>query len=794
VEGDLLLIFKSTRRDEYHQENLRILSASFGDRMDTSFAERWIDPALDPHPTPGERVLIVLCDPPYEKSRPVRFATVTAASRVEGTIALNLTLAERAWASDMDRWNRLVASGPAPVAGAFIARRAMDSDTAAALSVPNDRDSKIWRRTVETLGRWPGYARSVFLRVGAVSLVGSDATLDPPIMLVQGEDYQLQIESYNPHLEAEALRDTRLVTFHDPLTAQLAIEEGDSVPADGVVDAMLEPLEIGETSFDVTVARGSSFQFGLRIHWQTMEAPLQATIAAHQPQSDDTGAESEWATTVPLQVGAAPIEGQFRQSVPDPESVVARQLAIGRFARVRPGSRRPDAGDVALRAYLRVRDQQGITPELRLQILGDLVTLAPNHARLAEELGLALFDAGKYREAAALLEAVGVASMGPDGRMALIAGQLRIGRLPEPIALVGAADLSRDDVYAMVLDASSGLTPPDQVALGRHLAETVLSDDRASRWIDALMTREIGTQERWELVDLWKYVDPDRAGQALERMLEEGVLDLVDGAAARHALDLGIVAGRAGLARLGAYALIDWLIKRSDLTGLEGLMQEVLQKLPGEDRDEVGEQICRKLMDAAHEDERIDGALDGAMTVLDDYRKRGDLEAAARLGQLVAANRHRAGAAVQSRADHVLATLEEVLTSTETIRLYEAERRRAANADLRAQLADRRLLLVGGKRAVWWLDLRRELGLHERSEWIESELRKAPSADRLEETLKRGQWAAIVVLTGRIGHKVSNLITDQAKVQDIPIIEVARPSRDAFLTALRRQFAPANGS
>ena len=73
MTAELLCLFKSSRRTEYTQENLRILSGAIGDEVGVAYKERWLSEDVRQRlPGPDDPVLIVLADPPYAKSQPIR--------------------------------------------------------------------------------------------------------------------------------------------------------------------------------------------------------------------------------------------------------------------------------------------------------------------------------------------------------------------------------------------------------------------------------------------------------------------------------------------------------------------------------------------------------------------------------------------------------------------------------------------------------------------------------------------------------------------------------------------------
>ena len=62
MTDELLCLFKSSRRSEYTQENLRILSGAVDDELEVAYKERWLsDDVRQRLPEVGDPVLVALC-------------------------------------------------------------------------------------------------------------------------------------------------------------------------------------------------------------------------------------------------------------------------------------------------------------------------------------------------------------------------------------------------------------------------------------------------------------------------------------------------------------------------------------------------------------------------------------------------------------------------------------------------------------------------------------------------------------------------------------------------------------
>ncbi len=745
MTAELLCLFKSSRRTEYTQENLRILSGSIGDEVAVAYKERWLSEDVRQRlPDPGEPVLVSFSDPPYAKSQPIRRADVATAEFVDDTLRLSLRFGPRV-AVDMNRWKPLVQSGPNPLTGTFVLRLAVTDDAIEELDDP-ERELKAWKRQVDAISHGDGYARVAFLRVGAVSEVGGDR-LERPYRLERQRTYELDLLAYNPHLEAETLEALRLVPFPDPSVVDVAMDD-QPIPFDGTIELALDPQDEGDVSLEFNIARGAEFWYALRFDWATVapkavEAP-EATASPLEP----TDAEATGAT------GAQPMP-----------------------------TRSPAALHL-LRAYQLLRGHHPGPPVLRLRLLDELLKAAPNDERLLEQRGIVLHEMRQWQEAASLLDELPSGALSPEGRTVLVASWFMQGELPDPIDRINIADLSRDEWFTMLHEASRRLTAEEQVAVAQLLARAVLAEDRASRWIAPLATNGgLSRRDRLALFGIWQYADPVAAAAGLEGLVDSRTVDLADPDFATIALDLGLDGHRIGLARQAAFALSAHHAEAGDVAKLEALLGLVMSRFDRQARREIGEEIVLAIADVADDDDDIDRALDAASDIIEDLRQRGDLDSAARMALFVRSNEHRAGGQLRPRYDTVLAQLDEAFERSSSVLKYREARDRELNLDLIGVIGGKRVLVVGANEQPWWHEVRMEFGFDISSEWVGTEKRKAPDLDRLIKKLDRIDL--LVVQTGRISHKTSVPLLKAAREHHVQTITVPQPTRDQFTLALR---------
>ncbi len=749
MANELLCLFKSSRRTEYTQENLRILSGAIDDELEISYKERWLSEEVRRRlPEAGDPVVIALADPPYAKSHPIRQAEVVAAAFTDDTLRLRLRLGVRVCV-DQNRWKPLVQAGPNPKDGQFALRLDVDAGVLEEVT-DSEGELKAWKKQVGAVSNADGYARVAFLRVGTVSEVGG-TPVDAPYRLTSGCAYQIDVVAYNPHLDGDTLDALRLVAFPEPSLVEVEMDAL-PIPADGAIELVLVPQDEGSASLEFNVSRGAEFWFALELDWQT--TPPRPVVEAPPVVTESSGEAG--ADTRPT-------------DEPPSGSVALTSDQVGMHL---------------LRGYAVLRGHQPVQTSTRLRVLDEMLRATPGHERLMEQRGIVLHELGQWPEAADLLGSLTPGVLGAEGRTVLVSAWFMQSQVPEPIDRIKIADLSRDEWFDMLLAASKRLNTEQQVAVARLFANSVLAEDRASRWIEPLaMDVDLPRRDRLDLLEIWQYVDPVAAAAGVEELVVGGHIDLADPGFANVAFDLAIEAHQTRLARRAAFALMAHHSDLGDMSALEELLDVVMSRFVREDRREVGEEIVLTIADVVDDDDDIDRALGAAADLIEDQRQRGDLDAAARLAVFATSNEHRATKPVRHHLKDTLGRLQEALDNSKAIQRYQEARRQELNLDLKDLVGGKRVLVLGANEQPWWPDIRQEFGFDASSEWVSTERKKAPPADRI--IKKLDSIDLLIVQTGRIGHKTSAPVMKAAKERNLRTITVARPTREAFTMQLR---------
>jgi hypothetical protein len=764
------ILFKSARRQEYLQENLRILGANAGSVLKTTYSTTWVPAALVATPPAiGEPALIVFSSRPYSKHVPVRLATVTGWEDSRGLCRITLELGPRVRVTDPERWSRLVAAGPNPAAssGFFVREdRALELGPSLPVEVvPPQGELNAWKRVVDRLAGESDYARAVFLRVVVVEDQENDREVPAPYALELGRLYRVRLHSYCPNLREVGQNEIKLVPLVDELVATVLFDDSVGVPRDGLTELVLEPSVLGPGSLEIQSSRGAEFLFALGLDWMAVERRIDGEAAGSSvaPTIVPAGVAEE----VPARVGP-PVGASGSRELMEPP-------------------RREPAPEAAIRAFRLVRDRASADPGVQLELLARLLELVPGDPRLVEWQGVVLFEAGQPGPALAALGGLADGPVTPEGRAASVASRMLLGQTPDPIESIALADLTRDESFEKVLAASASLPANAQLEATRFVTERVLATDRASRWLEAISKRRLPRDVLLKLIELWQYVDEARAARELQDAIEEGRLGIETQAVADMAFELCSRAGHQTTALAAVESLVAEAGRTQDPAALEHLLGQARDRLPRDDFQRVGERIVHLVADVTAEDEPIDTALLVTADLLEDARQQGDLDRATGLAKFLAANERRASVDSSARLHAVLEDLERALKASALFLRYEELARQEANLDLRGAVAGLRFLLVGAKRPDWWEALRRDLAISDRSEWMESELHKSPPIDQIEQRLKVGRTAAVVLVADRIAHAVSRPLARTAKQYDVKLI-TTRLSREAVIAALREHF------
>jgi hypothetical protein len=190
----MLYMLKSTRTNQYLQENLQILAMPSGWCSKTSYATRWVRPDVWGTVKQDETVCLVLSPQPYERFVPTRRGNIKEVIDEAGDLTLTV------------EWNAFVNNLDVDAfsdhfrdlnAGQYFVVR--DSETPPLFTAPDTYQKVAWHQLVQALRDAPGnkmspYARTVFLRV--MPLVDEEKNPVPALHLQERTTYE-QVLYYN---------------------------------------------------------------------------------------------------------------------------------------------------------------------------------------------------------------------------------------------------------------------------------------------------------------------------------------------------------------------------------------------------------------------------------------------------------------------------------------------------------------------------------------------------------------------------------------------------------------------
>ena len=773
----MLTLFKSGRRLEYLEENLKVLSAERGTWLSTTYGAHWVSPdLLDAPPVPGERALIVLTGRPYDVFVAVRFARILEARLVDERLELAYEVLGRAEVADRVAWRRYVLAeeNPSPASQVFARRDpGTESVDLPAYEASPEGDEQAWMLAVDSLSKLADYSNAVFMRLAGVVDDASEVEIPGPWVLRPGTTYRLRLQSYNPHLDEESIRGVWLAEDHHGASVVVLNEE--ACPAQGVVEVLLEPSEADSGYVEVSSRRESDFMFGARIEWTT---PAHAAQGRQHHANLVMAAESTAASVEVRPMGAA------LSIAPAPMSPPRRPASWA------AEDKRYHA-EIAEGAFRRVRDAAPLALDMQLHLIDDLLGLVGVAPRLIEWRGIVQYEVGQYDAAIATLSGLPGGPVTRRGRTALVAAPMRSGRTPDPLEAIRLADFSSDDSYSELLDACLHLEPEGALAVSCFAVERLLTEDRAARWLETMVNRPDVSKDglRTLLRTWWQLGDPSRAASALAQLLDTGRLGLEDSRTADLTFELGCASGQASMASQALRQLVLDARQSRAVDRLEELLVLCVERLDPPQRHRLGEEIMRLLADLAPESRPIDSALSVAADFVEDYRQQGELDRGSKLAEFIIANRHRSSDLVSLRVDEVVRDLSRAVSESEVFLQYRQLILGEEEGALRDAVGGRCLLVVGGSIPDWWPDVRDRLGLDGRSDWVGSEYEQRIKLKPVEARIKSGVVAAVVMMR-YIGHDRSDPIRAAAADRGIPVLRCDEVSEGSFLAALRGCFVP----
>jgi len=720
----MLYLLKSSRVQEYHQQNVEIVGAAESDRFEITYSDRWI--ASDVEVKAGDGCVVLFGDTPYDYFVPVRFGSIESADRQEGRLRLQVRVTAPVRAGGTDKINRLLSSfdrdDPDRPGKRFLFKA--DNPDLESPQSDSERDAA-WVEIIDRLGRNGYFENTTFTRIRRLT-TADGRPLEPGRAVTVGKELIAEVET---RTHVGSIDSISLYIESEPHGA-IELEDVGQLPPTGTVRlpfrvmtpgivhaavrALPEPLKSSRSVFQLTVAAPSE----------------PATTPKAEPESLATPPQAEAAKAPDL---TALIKYLERRADLDTE------------------------GWIGLCEVL-LRDFNDADPAV-------LSRLASNN-----------FDLGRFDDCVRTLLAI--ENRRPDEELQLVLAALRGGVDVDFADHMSRMDIRKESDFEDLLAA---VKQTDRVVLERVttiLYEDILGDERSSRLVEAVFSHITSIDLALRLANQVAHVDPLTGTRLLlnrwrPESAPEGAVDLL--------LDW-----KDGGNRLAPYyeRRIDSLTASSRYEDVLDLVEPVRRVLSGSDQLEV----CRRIGVSLFESESpavVAVGFDLLLQSINEELAYGQFETAAvlaerLLGYSLVANDEERSKAASSLRDLALA---EILGQSDYIN-WMAFVTDSAATRLRPSTSGKTLHLVGGRQFDWLDELHRELGLSD-ARWHTSEKNKGVDhdwVDRLDPDRD-----IVIVITDFISHALSIPIKTKCQKKRITRLD-GRPTKKGILDALERHF------
>jgi hypothetical protein len=420
------------------------------------------------------------------------------------------------------------------------------------------------------------------------------------------------------------------------------------------------------------------------------------------------------------------------------------------------------------------------------EVAGHLSTWDASDRRLAEREARGHFEDGKFGRAVEVLTAIPETERSREAEALLVVTEIREGRL-DGLSL-GRYERSSFDAWTFeqLIAAVEALPPASKGGITRDLAFAFTSDRVAT--LIALVGP--GLEAGPYLADISERIAEVSPTDAIALLERAGPLATLPDDALKTLCDLRIDHDRAGLGEI--------VLERARRIKAKGSMDEAVelarvtrQHLHWRDLETLGwilvECFTAKRPTLIGDDQELQ-----AMAVADPL-----LEVVRRVRVSDLGEALEVLARLRQALEPVPSILEETLAAEErdVQSAFEgSEEHQAALAEigdqvvsrLREKLHGKKLVVVGGRRADWWEELRVALGISDASEWVEVEAGHRPSQDWLKRLVAGGKVKLLVIVTDFVAHATSD-IKSYAEAKGVRVVE-SRSGRYSMVKELARAF------
>ena len=191
--GEMLYLLKSSRVQEYHQQNVAIIGSSESDRFEISYTDRWIEPGLKV--SVGDGCVIVLSDSPYEYFVPVRFGVIEQVDHRDGGLRLQVRVTAPVRSGGTEKVNQLFSAFDRDDPDRPGRRFLFEADNPDLESPQSDADrDQAWIEIVDRLERNGYFENTTFTRLRRL-MTPDGRPLDPSGSVAVGQELVAVIET-----------------------------------------------------------------------------------------------------------------------------------------------------------------------------------------------------------------------------------------------------------------------------------------------------------------------------------------------------------------------------------------------------------------------------------------------------------------------------------------------------------------------------------------------------------------------------------------------------------------------
>ena len=454
----MLYLIKSSRVQEYHQQNVAIVGSVESERFTISYADRWI--ADDLKISVGDGCVIVFADTPYDYFVPVRFGVLESVEHEESRLKLEVRVTAPVRAGGTEKLTSLFAKfdrdDPERPGRRFLFRS--ENPGLESPQSDGDRDSA-WTEIIERLSVNGYFERTTFARVRRI-VDDRNRPIETGGTVNVGQELVAEIETKTPSAKVESVS---LYIESDPLDS---VEYGETTGS----------LPTGLIRLPFSVTASGTVRAAVRV--------LPEPFKSSRP-------------TIDLHV-----EPLTRPSVSVVEPVEPRPLSAG-----------PTKQEMA--PIVRHFERADLLNDAAWVSLCELLLreYRPDDSAVLSRLSSALFNLGRFSECTGTLKKI--AQRRPNEALLLVLSALYANESIDFADHLRRVDLEKESDFDRLLNA---LDVADRVAVEevtRILISDMLGDERKSRLIQRVFN-QIGNMDfAAELAEIVAYVDPSAGARLL---------------------------------------------------------------------------------------------------------------------------------------------------------------------------------------------------------------------------------------------------------------------------------------